>query len=250
MRKSASTTTSGRIERPRGDDRSRSDSPRTTGPRRRIDRGEHLTRRVPASDARLQLPTARPWGPSRRSPGRATTRLPRTPPRPVASGPTSPLRRKKVTAGCSPKSKPKPTRCGAVRCPTTRFVAVSDSESDSSVDDLGKNRDWRDYLREEVRATSVLQRRTIRVGNRTAKLACDDPQPNPLPEGRASQTRLADSWFTVHGTVLILTDERTGRPLNRPDEPVPLRRGPAGRGRPGGRPGGVRACGGPCTSRR
>jgi hypothetical protein len=36
------------------------------------------------------------------------------------------------------------------------------------------------------------------------------PSPQPSPRGRGSQKRLADPWFTVHGTVLTL---KTGRPV-------------------------------------
>jgi len=87
----------------------------------------------------------------------------------------------------------------AALCPTTRFVMVSDSESDiydviadgiegpatadwiirscqdrALVDDLWEDRAGRDYLRAEVLSTSALDRRTITVRGRAAKLACDD----------------------------------------------------------------------------
>jgi hypothetical protein len=84
-------------------------------------------------------------------------------------------------------------------CPGTRFVSVADSESDvyeviaegmeeprtadwivrscqdrALVDDLWEDRVARDYLREEVRSTPVLDQRTISVRGRTPKVACDD----------------------------------------------------------------------------
>jgi hypothetical protein len=90
-------------------------------------------------------------------------------------------------------------RVEAARCPGTQFVAVADSESDiydvlaegmeeprtadwiirscqdrALVDDLWEDRASLDYLRAEVLSTPVLDRRTITVRGRTAKLACED----------------------------------------------------------------------------
>jgi hypothetical protein len=90
-------------------------------------------------------------------------------------------------------------RAEAARCPGTHFVSVADSESDiydviaegmesprtadwilrscqdrALVDDLWEDRAGLDYLREEVLATPVLDRRTITVRGRTAKVACED----------------------------------------------------------------------------
>jgi hypothetical protein len=90
-------------------------------------------------------------------------------------------------------------RAEALRCPGTRFVAVADSESDiydviaegmeaprtadwiirscqdrALVDDLWEDRAGLDYLRAEVLAGPVLDRRTITVRGRTAKVACED----------------------------------------------------------------------------
>jgi hypothetical protein len=89
-------------------------------------------------------------------------------------------------------------RAEAARCPTTRVVFVADSESDiydviaegmegprtadwiirscqdrALVDDL-EDRDVRDSLREELLAAPELERRTITVRGRTAKVACED----------------------------------------------------------------------------
>jgi len=88
-------------------------------------------------------------------------------------------------------------RAEAARCPGTQVVLAADSESDiydviaegterpraadwiirscqdrALVDDL-EDRDVRDYLREEVLAAPVLERRTITVRGRTAKVACE-----------------------------------------------------------------------------
>jgi hypothetical protein len=90
-------------------------------------------------------------------------------------------------------------RAEAAQCPGTRFVAVADSESDiydviaegmeeprtadwivrscqdrALVDDLWEDRAGLDYLREELLAAPVLDRRTITVRGRTAKVACED----------------------------------------------------------------------------
>jgi hypothetical protein len=90
-------------------------------------------------------------------------------------------------------------RAEAARCPGTRFVAVADSESDiydviaegmegprsadwiirscqdrALVDDLWEDRMGLDFLREELLAAPVLDRRTITVRGRTAKVACED----------------------------------------------------------------------------
>jgi Transposase Tn5 dimerisation domain/Transposase DNA-binding len=86
----------------------------------------------------------------------------------------------------------------AARCPGTRIVCVADSEADiydviaagmegpraadwiirscqdrALVDDL-EDRSVRDYLREEVLSTPVLDRRTITVRGRRTKVACED----------------------------------------------------------------------------
>jgi hypothetical protein len=86
----------------------------------------------------------------------------------------------------------------AARCPGTRLVLVADSEADiydviaegmeepraadwiirscqdrAPVDDL-EDRDVRDYLHEEVLAAPVLERRTIAVRGRSARVACED----------------------------------------------------------------------------
>ena len=87
----------------------------------------------------------------------------------------------------------------AARCPGTRIVFVADSEADiydviaegmegprtadwiirscqdrALVDDLWEDRIGLDYLREELLAAPVLERRTITVRGRTAKVACED----------------------------------------------------------------------------
>lgn len=89
-------------------------------------------------------------------------------------------------------------RAEAARCPATQVVFVADSESDiydviaegmegprtadwiirscqdrALVDDL-EDRDVRDSLREELLAAPELERRTITVRGRTAKVACED----------------------------------------------------------------------------
>ncbi len=89
-------------------------------------------------------------------------------------------------------------RAEAARCPGTQLVLVADSESDiydvlaegmearrtadwiirscqdrALVDDL-EDRDVLDYLREEVLAAPVLERPTITVRGRTAKVACEE----------------------------------------------------------------------------
>lgn len=89
-------------------------------------------------------------------------------------------------------------RAEATRCPGTRLVLVADSESDiydvlaegmegpraadwiirscqdrALVDDR-EDRDVRDYLRAELLAAPVLERRTITVRGRAAKVACED----------------------------------------------------------------------------
>jgi hypothetical protein len=88
-------------------------------------------------------------------------------------------------------------RAEAALCPSTRVVFVADSESDiyeviaeatesprvadwiirscqdrALVDDL-EDRHVRDYLREELLAAPVLERRTIAVRGRAAKVACE-----------------------------------------------------------------------------
>ena len=90
-------------------------------------------------------------------------------------------------------------RAEAAGCPGTQLVFVADSESDvydviaegmegprtadwiirscqdrALVDDLWEDRAGLDYLREEVLAAPVLERRTITVRGRTAKVACED----------------------------------------------------------------------------
>jgi hypothetical protein len=90
-------------------------------------------------------------------------------------------------------------RAEAARCPGTQFVSVADSESDifdviaegtegprtadwivrscqdrALVDDLWEDRAGLDYLREELLAAPVVDRRTITVRGRTAKVACED----------------------------------------------------------------------------
>jgi Transposase DNA-binding/Transposase Tn5 dimerisation domain/Transposase DDE domain len=87
----------------------------------------------------------------------------------------------------------------AAGCPGTHVVAVADSESDiydviaegmggphtadwiirscqdrALVDDLWEDRAGLDYLREELLAAPVLERRSIPVRGRTAKVACED----------------------------------------------------------------------------
>ena len=89
-------------------------------------------------------------------------------------------------------------RAEAARCPETQVVLVADSESDvyevlaegmegpgaadwiirscqdrALVDDL-EDRHVRDYLREELLAAPVLERRTISVRGRGSKVACED----------------------------------------------------------------------------
>jgi hypothetical protein len=89
-------------------------------------------------------------------------------------------------------------RAEAARCPGTQLVFVADSESDvydviaegmegphaadriirscqdrALVDDR-EDRDVRDYLRAEALAAPVLERRTITVRGRAAKVACED----------------------------------------------------------------------------
>jgi hypothetical protein len=90
-------------------------------------------------------------------------------------------------------------RAEAGRCPGTQIVSVADSEADifevlaegmeaprtadwvvrccqdrALVDDLEETPAALDYLREEVRAAPVLDRKTIQVRGRQAKVACED----------------------------------------------------------------------------
>lgn len=90
-------------------------------------------------------------------------------------------------------------RAEATRCPGTHVVCVADSEADildviaegmeepctadwivrscqnrALVDDLWEDRISLDYLREEVLSRPVLDRRTITVRGRRAKVACED----------------------------------------------------------------------------
>jgi Transposase Tn5 dimerisation domain/Transposase DNA-binding len=110
----------------------------------------------------------------------------------------------------------------AARCPATRFVAVSDSESDiyeviaeeiegpqaadwiirscqdrALVDDLWEDRAGLDYLREEVLSTPVLDRRTITVRGRTAKMTCED-------RGRRQPRKSREAVVEVRATRVTL----------------------------------------------
>jgi hypothetical protein len=117
-------------------------------------------------------------------------------------------------------------RAEATRCHGTRLVCAADSESDiydvlaegmedprtadwiirscqdrALVDDR-EDRDVRDYLREEVLAAPVLDRRTITVRGRTAKVACED-------RGRRRPRRSREAVVAVRAvTVTLRAPER------------------------------------------
>jgi hypothetical protein len=124
-------------------------------------------------------------------------------------------------------------RAEATRCPGTRLVLVADSESDiydvitegmerpraidwiirscqdrALVDDL-EDRDMRDYLREELLAAPELERRTITVRGRTAKVACED-------RGRRQPRKSREATVAVRAaTVRLRAPERAaGQPAD------------------------------------
>jgi hypothetical protein len=122
-------------------------------------------------------------------------------------------------------------RAEATRCPATRLVCVADSESDiydviaegmaspraadrvirscqdrALVDDL-EDRDVRDYLREELLAAPELERRTITVRGRTARVACED-------RGRRQPRRSREAVVAVRAvTVTLRAPERAAGQL-------------------------------------
>jgi hypothetical protein len=112
-------------------------------------------------------------------------------------------------------------RAEATRSPGTRLVFAADSDSDvydviaegmespraadwiirscqdrALVDDL-EDRDVRDYLREEVLAAPVLERRTITVRGRTARVACED-------RGRRQPRRSREAVVAVRAVTVTL----------------------------------------------
>jgi hypothetical protein len=118
-------------------------------------------------------------------------------------------------------------RAEAAGCPGTQLVLVADSESDvydviaegmegpraadwiirscqdrALVDDVWEDRAALDYLREEVLAAPELERRTITVRGRTAKVACED-------RGRRQPRKSREAIVAVRAvTVTLRAPER------------------------------------------
>jgi hypothetical protein len=124
-------------------------------------------------------------------------------------------------------------RAEAARCPGTHLVLAADSESDiygviaegqedpraadwiirscqdrALVDDR-EDRDVADYLRAELLAAPVLERRTITVRGRTAKVACED-------RGRRQPRRSREAVVAVRAVTVTLAapERRAGQPAD------------------------------------
>jgi hypothetical protein len=142
----------------------------------------------------------------------------------------------------------------AGRCPGTQFVSVADSESDiyeviaegmeeprnadwivrscqdrALVDDLCEDRTALDYLREELRATPVLDQQTISIRGRTPKVACDDRdrrQPRKSREAvvevRATRVTLRVPVHKAGALADVTVNAVLVSEVNPPEDDVPV----------------------------